>query len=86
MIASGKTIPSNDAHTFGEWIDIGKGQRSRVCTTCAHTETITDTVTDTLTDSPVSNTGCQAAMTVQVLPLLPLIGACLAMRKRKNEE
>jgi hypothetical protein len=82
MIASGKTIPSNDAHTFGEWIDIGNGQRSRVCTTCAHTET----VTDTLTDPPVSNTGCQAALPLHIVMLLPLIGACLAMRKRKNEE
>ncbi len=89
-LSDGTVISTDEGHEFSSWVDAGGGEHHRICTVCAFLQIKKDEQPP-VTEPPQNDTegneeessGCRAAWSVSVAPLL-VLSAWLTMKKRKN--
>jgi hypothetical protein len=74
--AAGRVITTAEGHAFGDWIDDGFGNLSRICQNCAKIEI------QSSTPVPTPQTGCGAVASLHVI-LIPALAVCLVTKKKK---
>jgi endonuclease I len=74
--AAGRVITTAEGHAFGDWIDDGFGNLSRICQNCAKIEI------QSKKPEPTPQTGCGAVASLHVI-LIPALAVCLVTKKKK---